>query len=124
MLEIDRPALRVGQPAVVEDLKQDVEDVGMRLLDFVEEEHRVRPAPHLLGELARLLVADIAGRGADEPRDRMSLLELAHVETDHQALVAEEDLGERPRELGLADSGRAEEEEASDRPVRVAESGP
>ena len=53
----------------------------------------------------------------------MPLLELAHVEADHQVLVAEQRLGERPRELGLADAGRAEEEEAADRPVRVAEPG-
>ena len=38
-------------------------------------------------------------------------------------LAAEEGLGERPRELRLADPGRAEEEEAADRPVRVAEPG-
>ena len=54
----------------------------------------------------------------------MAFLELAHVEAEHQALVAEHDLGERPRELGLADSRRAEEEEAPDRPVGVAEPGP
>ena len=35
---------------------------------------------------------------------------------------AEQRLGERAGELGLADAGRAEEEEAADRPVRVAES--
>ena len=36
VLEVDRPALRVGEPAVVEDLEQDVEDVCVRLLDLVE----------------------------------------------------------------------------------------
>ena len=74
-----------------------------------------------LGQLARLLVADVPRWGADEPRDRVPLLELAHVEADHQLLVAEQDLGDRPRELRLADAGRAEEEKASDRPVRIAE---
>ena len=39
--EVDRPALAVGQAAVVEYLEQDVEDVRMRLLDLVEEHHAV-----------------------------------------------------------------------------------
>ena len=123
VLEVDRAALRVGQPAVVEDLEQDVEDVRVRLLDLVEQEHRVRPPADRLGQLARLLVADVAGRSADEPGDRVPLLELAHVEADHRVLVAEQRLGERPRQLGLADPGRAEEQEAADRPVRVAQPG-
>ena len=53
----------------------------------------------------------------------MAFLELAHVEADHQALVAEQRLGERAGELGLADAGRAEEEEAADRAPRVAQPG-
>ena len=109
------------EPAVVEDLEQDVEDVGVRLLDLVEQEHRVRTPAHGLGELTRLLVADVPRRGSDEAGHRVPLLELAHVEADHQVLVAEERLRERARELGLADAGRPEEEEASGRPVRVAE---
>ena len=43
---------------------------------------------------------------------------------DHRLLVAEQRLGERPRQLGLADAGRPEEEERADRPVRVAQPRP
>jgi hypothetical protein len=45
------------------------------------------------------------------------LLELAHVEAEHQVLAAEEDLGERAGELRLADARWPEEEEAAGRPV-------
>ena len=38
VLEVHGAALRVGQPAVVHDLQQHVEHVGMRLLDFVEQD--------------------------------------------------------------------------------------
>jgi len=61
--------LRVGQPPVLDDLQQDVEDVRVRLLDLVEEEHAVRPAAHRLGQLPALAEADVAGRRADEARD-------------------------------------------------------
>ena len=45
---------------VVEDLEQHVEDVGVRLLDLVEEDDGVGPAADGLGELPALVVADVA----------------------------------------------------------------
>ena len=36
VLEVDRAALAVGEPAVVQDLEHDIEHVVMRLLDLVE----------------------------------------------------------------------------------------
>ena len=119
--EVDGAALAVREASVLEQLQEDVEDVGMRLLDLVEQQHRVGAPAHGLGELAGLLVADVARRRADQARHGVALLELAHVEPDHRVLVAEQRLGERPRELGLADAGRPEEEERADRPVRVAQ---
>ena len=123
VLEVDGAALVVGQAAVVQDLQQHVEHVGVRLLDLVEEHDAVRPAAHRLGELAALLVAHVAGRRADQPRDGVLLHVLAHVEPHHGLLVVEEELGQRPRQLGLADAGRAEEHERADRPLRVLEPG-
>src|SRR3954452_13116969 len=73
------------------------------------------------GELTGVLVADVPGWGADQPADGVPLLELRHVEPDHPVLVAEQGLGEGPRQLGLAYAGRSQEEEAADRPVQVAE---
>ena len=60
--EVDRAAMAVGQPAVVEQLQEDVEHLRMGLLDLVEQDHRVRTAPNRLGQLAALLVADVPGR--------------------------------------------------------------
>ena len=39
VLEVGGTALVVGQTAIVENLQQDVEDIGMGLLDFVEQQH-------------------------------------------------------------------------------------
>src|SRR5215210_4248095 len=66
VLEVDHPALGVREASVVEDLQERVEDLGMGLLDLVEEDDRVRTAPHLLCELSSLLVSDVAGRRADQ----------------------------------------------------------
>ena len=67
VLEVHDATLAVGQAPVVEHLQQDVEHVRVRLLDLVEQDHLVRPPPDRLGQLAALLVADVAGWRADEP---------------------------------------------------------
>ena len=119
--EVHRPSLPVGEPAVLEQLQQHVEDIGVRLLDLVEQQHAVRPAPDRLGELAAFLVADVARRRTDQSRDRVLLHVLAHVEADHRALVVEEQLGKRTRQLRLPDTGGAEEDERADGPVGIGE---
>ena len=122
--EVDRAALAVGEPAVVEHLQQDVEDLGVGLLDLVEEHDGVGPAADRLGELAALVVADVAGRGTDQARDRVLLGVLAHVDAHDRALVVEEEVRERLGQLGLADAGRPEEQERAGRPVGVGDAGP
>ena len=92
--EIDGAAVAVGEPAVVEHLQEHVEDVGVGLLDLVEQHHGVGPTPDRLGELAAFLIADVAGRRADQARHRVLLHVLRHVEADHGVLVVEEELGE------------------------------
>ena len=71
-------------------------------------------------EQAALLEADVSGRRADQPRDGVLLHVLAHV-------VAHELVAEMQRqllgELGLADAGRAGEEEAAGRTIGLTESG-
>ena len=58
--KVDGAALAVGEAPVVQDLQQHVEYVRMRLLDLIEQDDAVRPAPHRLGQVTALLVADIA----------------------------------------------------------------
>ena len=80
---------------------------------------RVRPAAHRFGQLAAFVVADVSRRRAEQPRDGVLLLILRHVDANHRAFVVEEILGQRAREFGLADAGRAEEDERADRPIRI-----
>ena len=116
-------ALRVGQATVIQDLEQDVEDFGVRLLDLVQEDDGVRMATEGLGELAAFFVADVAGRRADETRDRVLLHILGHIDADHRLLAVEEFGRERLGELGLADAGGAEEEERADGATRILDAG-
>ncbi|BAS78225.1 Os02g0297066, partial [Oryza sativa Japonica Group] len=123
--EVDGAALPVGEPPIVEDLEEDVEHGGVRLLHLVEQHHAVWPTPHQLGQLPALVVpVHIPWSGADEASDGAGVDVLGHVDADEQLGVAEQLLGEGLGELRLADAGRAEEEEGARRLVRVAESRP
>ena len=70
----------VRERGVVHHLQQDVEDVGMRLLDLVEQHHAVGMRAHGVHQQAALLEPDVARRRADQPRHRVLLHVLAHVE--------------------------------------------
>ena len=94
----------------------------MCLLDLVEENHGIRPAPHSLGELSALLVTHVTGRGPEHARDGVLLRVLGHVEAHHGALVIEQDLRQRARGLGLANTSRAKENEAPDGPIGILQS--
>ena len=119
--EIGLAARIVRERGVIHHLQQDVVDVRMRLLEFVEQDDAVRVRADRVDEQATLLEADVSRRRADEPRDRMLLHVLAHVEADE--LVAEL-IRQLLGELRLADACRPREQEAARRPVRLAESRP
>src|SRR5215207_213898 len=121
--EVDLAALRVGEAPVLQDLQKDVEHVRVRLLDLVQQDDGVGLAAHGLGELASLVVADVARGRADEPGHGVLLHVLRHVHLDHRVLVAEEELGERACQLGLPHARRAEEDERAGRPLRVLDPG-
>ena len=119
--EIDRLALAIGQAALLQHLQQNVEDIGVRLLDLVEQHDRVRVATNGLGELAALVVTDVTRRATDELGDLELATELGHVEADERVLAAKEVFGERLGELGLARAGGTQEDKAAAGATRILE---
>ena len=83
-------------------LQEDVEHLGMRLFYLVEEDDGIGFSAHLFGELPSLVVADVAGGGADEFGDVVLLHILRHIHADEQIFVAEHRLGKRLGKLRLA----------------------
>src|SRR5262249_17024033 len=92
-------------------------DARMRLLDLVEQHDRERTFPDGVRELAARVVPDVAGRRAQQTRPGVLLGELAHVEADVGALVAENQLRERLGELGFADTRRPGEAQHAPRAI-------
>src|SRR5215475_5636822 len=119
VLEIDRVSETVDQLAIFKDLQQDVEDIWVRLLDFVEQDHAVRSALYTFGKLTTLFVADISRRRANQLRDRVLLHKLGHIEADKSFFGAEHKLRQRAGDFGFADAGRSKEQEGADGTVRV-----
>jgi hypothetical protein len=123
VLEVDCATLTVGETAILEHLQQAVVDLLVRLLDLVEQHHRERLAPHLLGQLAAFLVTDVSRRGAEQSRRGESVVELAHVDLDERVVVTEQEVGQRLGQLGLTDTGRTGEDERTGRALRVLQPG-
>ena len=69
ILKIHRPALGVGNSAVIQDLQQNVEDVRMRLFDFIKQEHRIGLSADGLCQLSSLFIAYISGRRPNQTGD-------------------------------------------------------
>ena len=92
----------------------------MRLLDLVQQQDHVRVLVGRVGEQAALIETDVAGRCADQPRDRVPLHVLAHVEA-HE--LHAHHVGELARDLGLADARRPAEEVTTDRLAGLAQAG-
>ncbi len=118
VLEVRFATVGIGQHTAVHHLQQDVEDVRMRLLDLIQQQHAMRRLDDLLGQQAALVETDVARRRADQAADRMRLHVLGHVEADQlDAQLQRQLLGH----FGLADAGRAGEQEIADRLFRVAQ---
>src|SRR5690606_24335305 len=85
---------------------------------------RIWAAADRFGKLAALVIADVAGRRADQPADRVALLILAHVNADHRVLVVKQEFGQGAGKLRLTDAGRPQEQERTHRAVRILQTGP
>ena len=107
VLEVHGTALTIGQTAIVEHLQQHVEYFRIGFLHLIEQHHRVWAAAYGLGELAALLVADVARRGADQARHGGLFHVFAHVDAHHGLLVVEQEVRERLGQFGLAHAGGA-----------------
>ena len=117
-------SLTVGQPAIIENLEEDIEHLRVRFLDLVEQDDRVGPATHSLGELPPFLVADVARRRADQARDGVTFHVLRHVDSHDCLVIVEQELGKRASKLGLSHASRAEEDERPQWLVRIGQAGP
>ena len=80
MAEIGLTTSCVGERSIVHHLQQKVENVGVRFLDFVQEQHTVWRSAHRICQQSTIFITHISCRSTDETRHRMFLCIFAHVE--------------------------------------------
>ena len=114
VFKIDDAPFAVRQASVVEDLQKDVENIAVRLFDFVKENDAVGAAANLFGKLPALVVADITGRRADKSCDRVLFHVFGHVNANDTALVVEESLRQRLSQFRFADARRTQKDKRTD----------
>jgi hypothetical protein len=118
--EVRGPTSVVGEAAVIEELEEDVPDLSVRLLELVEQHDGERIASHGGDERSSFALLHRVGEQAIEA---VGCLKLAHVESNQPIGGTEEEFGERLRELGLAGSGGADEQEDAERARRISQAG-
>ena len=96
----------------------------MRFFHFVEQHQAIRLTTYRLGQHAAFAIADIAGWGTFEARDRVGFLEFGHIHRDHMLLAAKEQISELARGFGFSHAAGADQQkyttglEGSSRPAR------
>ena len=93
--EVHLTALGVGQIAIIQDLQQEVEDVWVGLLGFIQEYNGVRVLTNLFGQLAPFVVTHVAWRGTNQSAGTVLLHVLGHIDPDHVVFRAKHGLGQR-----------------------------
>ena len=121
--EIGLAAHGIGELPIFQNLQKDVLDIRMRLLDLVKQYDTVGAAAYRFGQLAALIVAEIARRSPQQAGGSVLFLILGHVELEQGFLAAEPAYRQRPGKSGLAHAGGTEEQHGSDGPARLAKAG-
>ena len=107
-------SLSVGKLSLLQNLKHEIVNVWVGLLNLVKKNHGVRMLQNFLGEFSAVLVTDISGRRASKSRSRSTLAVLAHIEPEQGILRTEKELCKCLRKLSLSNSCGSKEKERSD----------
>ena len=95
----------------------------MSLFDLIKQNDRIRFTADSFRQLAAFIIADISRRCTDQTSRTELLLIFAHIDTRHHVLVVKQIFRQRFGQLCLTDTCRSEENERTDRPFRVLQSG-
>ena len=127
-LELDE-ATRSGDYAKASELQYGrIPQLEKRLAEQDGGDGRPKGPRMLKLEVDEEDIADVVAKWTNIPVSRLmegEIQKLIHMEErlHHRVLVVKQEFGERSRELGLADAGRAKEEEAAERPVGILQPG-
>ena len=91
--EIHRFAVRIGKPAFVQNLQQQIEHVRVRFFHLVEQHHAIRLFVDFFGKVAAFVVTDVSRGRADKFCGGLLVHIFGHIHSYHVAISAEKTLG-------------------------------
>ena len=109
--EVGLASVVVSQRAVIHHLQQQVEDIRVGLLDFIQQDDGVGMLGDFLGQQTALIETDIAWGSTDEAGNCVSFHVLRHVVAQQ---LDTQHFGQLSCDLCLADAGRSGEEKTTD----------
>ena len=92
--EIDFASKAIGDLAILENLQENVPDIGVGFFDFIKKDDAVGATADFFGELAALFVADVSWGGTDKAGDIKLFHVFGHVELNKGIFLAEDFFGE------------------------------
>ena len=116
--EVSLATVVVGQSTVVHDLKQNIEHIGVRFFDFVEQQHAMWLFGNGLGQQAALVKANVTWGRTNQTRNSVAFHVFRHVETQH---FNAENKGQLFGHLGFTHTRGAAEQERANRLVGLAQ---
>ena len=118
--EINCLAMMIGKAAVIHDLQQNVEQVGVRLFDFIEQQYTMRALVDCIGEQSALVEADITRRSTDQAAYAVPFHIFGHIEPLKRNT---QNRCQLPRYFGFTNAGWAAEQIATNRFFGIAKTG-
>ena len=76
--------MAIGQSPVIQDLQEYIKDIRVRLLNLIQQDHRVWPTAHCLRQVTAFFIAHVPRGCTDKTSDRVFFHELGHVNPDHR----------------------------------------
>ena len=123
ILEVDDTALAIGQAAIIKDLEEDVEDVGMSFFDFIKKDNRIRMTAHGFRELTPFFIAYISRRRTNQAAYGMLFHIFTHIDADNALFIVEEHFRKALGKFRLADARRAQEDKGTNGLIGILDAG-
>ena len=91
----------------------------MCFLNFIKKQNRIGFSPDGFGQVTALIISDISRRSPDQTGHRVFFHILGHIDADHRLLIVEHELRQSPGQFGFSHTGGPQENERSNRAVRI-----
>ena len=122
VFEVNSPSLRIGYSPVIQNLEQDIKDIRMCFFNLIKEDNAVWFPAHSFCQLTAFIVTYVSRRSPDQTGDREFFHVLCHINSDNIMFVVKQAFGQRFGKLRFAHARGTQEQEGTDRFVRIRDS--